>query len=58
MQQSTTSYYLFNSITKKVGNINITLRNSLLKIIGKRFDKKKALFNCFDKSEIQNCSNA
>ena len=41
---------MFNSITKKVDNINIALEYSLLEAINKKFGKKKSLFDCFDRS--------
>ena len=43
-------WYLFDFIIKEVSSINIVLRYLLLKIISKGLDKKKALFNYFNKS--------
>ena len=47
MQQYTTLLYLFDSFIKKVGSINITLEQLSLKAIGKKLNKKKALFSFF-----------
>ena len=37
---------------RKVNSTNITLRYLSLKVISKRLDKKKAQFDCFDRSYI------
>ena len=43
-------WYLFNSIIKDVDNTNIALGHLSLKAISKKLDKKKTLFNYFNKS--------
>ena len=48
---------LFNSTTKKVGSINVTLEHLPLEATGKRFGEKKAQFNCFDKFCILSFGN-
>ena len=57
MQQNTAPWCLFNSTTKKVSNINITLRHSLLEVTGKRLGEKKVQFNCFDRFYIRGFDN-
>ena len=42
-------YYLFDSITKKVSNINIILKYLIFEVISKKLNKKEDLFNCFDR---------
>lgn len=37
---------------KKVNNINITLRYLLLRVTSKKFNEKKVLLNCFNRSWI------
>ena len=41
--------YLFNSTIRKISSINIILGYLLLKVIKKRLDKKKALFDYFNR---------
>ena len=49
---------IFDSTTKKIDSTNIVLGHSLLKVTGKKFGEKKALFDDFVKLCIQNFSNA
>ena len=48
---------LFDSTMRKVSSINIALRYSPLEATGKRLDKEKAHFNCFDGSCIRSFGN-
>ena len=47
-----TFQYLFDSFIKEVSSINITLEYLVSETIGKRFFKKKALFNFFNRFKI------
>ena len=49
IKQYITFLYLFDFIIKKINSINNILEHLLFEIIGKKFNKKKALFNCFNK---------
>ena len=56
-QQSMALQYLFDSITKEAGSINIILGHLLIKVTGKKLSKKKAQFNYFDGSCIWGFDN-
>ena len=49
--------YLFDSIIRKVSSTNVALKYLPLEAIGKELGKKKAQFNCFDRSCIQGFGN-
>ena len=58
MQQNMAPWYLFNSTTKEISNIDIALGHSSLDAIDKKLDKKEAQFNCFDGFCIRGFDNA
>ena len=58
MQQSMAFLYLFNSIIREVGSINITLGHLLFEVTSEKLGEKEAQFNCFDGSCIWGFGNA
>ena len=50
-------WYLFDFIIKEVNNLIIALKYLLLEAIGKKFNKEKTQFNCFDESYIWSFGN-
>ena len=57
-QQSMAPWYLFDSTTREVSSINVTLGHLLLKVTSKRFGKEEAYFDYFDRSYIRGFGNA
>ena len=57
IQQTTASWYLFDSTLREIGSTSIVLGHLLLEAIDKRLDEEKTHFDCFDKFYIRNFSD-
>ena len=57
-QQSTAPWCLFDSTTREVGSTDVALGHSLLGVTDEELGEEEALFDCFNRSWIQDFGDA